>query len=233
MALTLLLSGFIPRGARACSTMGSLSSSSTGPAGQTEARQAMRASANAASKSPNPSWPDESGGVGPEGVPDSHNLYGRLRVKADQDVTAADLARCHLVLIGTAEQNSIVRRISQSLPVSMGAGVISCSDGTSFHGDSLALGLVYYDPLSPRPACVLGGLGGSHRLPSEGPHSVCHVRRAVLCRERLLRDLLVTRVATPTLLASRSFDSRWNWTGGRDSSALLGQRFGSIGRLVR
>jgi len=145
-------------------------------------------------------------------------------MKADADVTAADLARCHLVLIGTAAQNSVVARIAAALPVKLAADGVDCDDGTRFPGSHLALGLVYYNPLAPDrlifwvasddpviyaansaiPA-VLGG-GSFHSGNAFGA------------------DLLVMPAGLPTLVAARSFDSRWHWVPGRDASPLLPPR---------
>ena len=49
--------------------------------------------------------------------------------KADRDVTDADLEKCHLVLIDTAEQNTMVARRAPQVPVQRTAGKISCGDG--------------------------------------------------------------------------------------------------------
>ena len=72
-------------------------------------------------------------------------------MKADVDVTDGDIARCHLVLIGTAVQNTVVARIADSLPVRFDGAAATCSDGEVLRADGpLMLGLVHYNPLSPR-----------------------------------------------------------------------------------
>ncbi len=198
-----------------------------GTGGTAAEREALLAAATSASQSPNPSWPDEGGSAGDEGVPDSHNLYGSLRIKADSEVTAADLARCHLVLLGTPSQNSIVRRMAPSLPVSFEPGGISCSDGERFRGDSLALGLVYYDPLAPGRLVfwVASEDPAAYRAKSAIPFVMSGGRS--FSASAFPGDLLVMTAGSPTLVASRSFDSRWNWVGGRGASALLGSRYGT------
>jgi len=195
-----------------------------GTGGTDAARAAMRSAAEAASASPNPSWPDSGGDAGSEGVPDSQNLYGRLRVKADADVTAADLARCHLVLLGTAAQNSVVGRMAGALPVQMGDGAVSCSDGLTLHGASLALGLVHYNPLAPDRLVfwVASDDPAAYRAKSALP---------LVMSGAFSADLLVMTAGAPTLVASRSFDSRWRWVKGREASPLLGAACGTASGL--
>ena len=189
--------------------------------GDTE-RKAMQAAAVAASKSANPAWLDDSGETGTDGVPHSQNLYGWLNIRADTAVTDAEIARCHLVLIGTAAQNVMVARIASRLPVQFADGTITCSDGMKFPGAHRALGLVHYNPLAPErlvfwvasenPATyaansaipvLLGGGSGTIRGFTCGA------------------DLLVMDATAPTLVAARSFDSRWRWTADREDSPLV------------
>jgi hypothetical protein len=185
-------------------------------------RKAMHAAAEAASKSANPAWLDDSGDKGTDGVPHSQNLYGWLNIKADTAVTDADIARCHLVLIGIAAQNAVVARIASRLPVQIAGGAITCDDGVQFPGAHRALGLVYYNPLAPErlvfwvasddpatyaanstiPAMLGGGSG---------------TIRGFTCAA----DLLVMDATAPMLVAARSFDSRWRWTSNRKDSPLF------------
>ena len=191
-----------------------------GTRGSDAERKAMRAAATAASKSPNATWPDDKGDAGPEGIPHSQNLYGRLNTRADSEVTDADIARCHLVLIGTAAQNSVLGRIAARLPVRLEGPFITCSDGVVLPAAHNALGLVHYNPLAPDrlvfwvasedPAAYAAGaevplaMGGGTLLAG----TVCGA------------DLLVMRAGSPTLVAARSFDSRWRWSADRAASPL-------------
>ncbi|MFA5057507.1 MAG: hypothetical protein WC485_05295, partial [Opitutaceae bacterium] len=193
-----------------------------GTRGSDAERAAMRAAAAAASKSPNPAWLNDRGEAGPDGVPHSQNLYGRLSTKADTEVTDADLARGHLILIGTATQNALVARLAGRLPVRFADGSIRCDDGVNFPAARCALGLVYYNPLAPGrlifwvasddPATYAAGaaipalMGGTS---SSVAGTVCGA------------DLLVMHATASTLVAARSFDSRWHWTPGRENSPLV------------
>ena len=193
-----------------------------GTQGSEAERKAMEAAAIAASKSANPAWQDDSGETGTDGVPHSQNLYGWLNIKADTAVTEAEISRCHLVLIGTAAQNVMVARIAGRLPVQFADGAITCSDGMKLPGAHRALGLVHYNPLAPErlvfwiasdnpatyaansaiPALMGGGSG---------------TIRGFTCGA----DLLVMDATAPTLVAARSFDSRWRWTADREDSPLV------------
>jgi hypothetical protein len=193
-----------------------------GTQGDAAARQAMRAAARAAAKSTMPSWPDDSGEASPDDkVPHSQNLYGPLNTKADTEVTAADMARCHLVLIGTAEQNSVVARIADWLPVKYEAAGVSCSDGTRFPGTHLALGLVYFNPLAKDRLVFWiasddsATYAANSAIPAIMSGGMFHTANAFGA------DLVVMPAGLPTLVAARSFDSRWHWVPDREASPLL------------
>lgn len=192
-----------------------------GTRGNEAERVALRAAAEAASKSPNPIWLDDSGELGPDGVPHPHMTYGRLNVKPDADVTEADIARCHLVLIGSAAQNRLVERLAAKLPVRFAGGAIACSDGVNFRGEHYALGLVHYNPLAPDrlifwvasddvaaygPRCPIPQLIGGGALLNNTPSAT---------------DLVIADLTHSTLVAARSFDRRWNWSRDRESSPVI------------
>ena len=197
-----------------------------GTRGTAAERAALRAAAVTASKSPNPTWLDLAGeprgDAGADGVPHNQNLYGWLNTKADTEVTEDDLARCHLVLIGTAAQNALVARLADRLPVRLAAGEIACDDGVKFPAARRALGLVYYNPLAPdrlifwvasddpatyaAESTIPALMGGSNGTDAG---TVCGA------------DLLVMHATASTLVAARSFDSRWHWTPGRQDAPLV------------
>jgi hypothetical protein len=200
-----------------------------GTGGADADRNAMRAAAEAASKSAEPSWLDDTGETGVDGVPHSQNLYGRLNTKADTGVTDADIARCNLVLIGTAAQNSVVARIAGRLPVHLADDAVTCDDGVRFPGTHLALGLVHYNPLAPDrlvfwvasddPATY-----AAHSvIPIEmgGGNSTIEGSNRIIAADNYGADLLVKDAAGSTLVAARSFDSRWHWTPERTRSPLV------------
>ncbi len=193
-----------------------------GTRGSDAERRAMQAAAVAASRNSGCDWIDTTNAfgsaVGPDGVPHAANLYGWLNTKPDTAVTDADLARCHLVLIGTAAQNSVVARLADRLPVRFADGTINCSDGVSFPAAGNALGLVHYNPLAPgrlvfwvasdNPATYAAN-SAIPLLMAGGPAFAVGV------------DLIVARATGQTVVATRSFDSHWRWTPGRETSPLV------------
>ncbi|HTU00947.1 MAG TPA: hypothetical protein VMG58_03990, partial [Candidatus Sulfotelmatobacter sp.] len=204
-----------------------------GTRGSEAERNAMRSAALSASKSPSPAWPDDGGEAAPDGVPHNQNLYGRLNTRADAEVTDADLARCHLVLIGTAAQNAVVARLAGALPVHLDGAGITCSDGVRFAGGHLALGLVYYNPLargrlifwvaSDDPAAYAANSAIPLTMAGGGFHTA----------NAFGADLLIMPSASSTLVAARSFDSRWNWVPGREASPLVPASLRTTGEFSR
>jgi hypothetical protein len=179
-----------------------------GTGGDTNLREAMWKAAEAASKIPHPGY--DTGPVDSEGMPRRQNLYGRLKVKADRDVTDADLQKCHLVLIGTEEQNSLVARLAPQLPVRWTGGKISCGDGLDLEGTNRALRLVHYNPLAPQRLISW--------VASDVAHGYAVHTNFVYQPEP---DLVVTDLGQQALVVARSFDSRWRWDSTRAASPLL------------
>lgn len=192
-----------------------------GTGGSAAEVRAMQAAAEAASKSPNPVWLHDPGDLGPDGVPHFQNLYGRLPVKADTAVTAEDIARCHLVLIGTATQNSLVARMADQLPVQFTEAEVTCNDGMTFPVRDKALGLVHYNPLAPHrlvfwvaadnPAAYAPNAWVS-RMMGGGNSIAAGIYGA---------DLLVLAANAPQVAATRSFDRNWGWSPDRAASPAL------------
>jgi predicted esterase len=180
-----------------------------GTSGPTNICQKLRASAEAASKMGNPGFAYEDGGSWPDGIPNYQNLYGRLRVKPDQDVTETDLQRCQLVLLGTEDQNRVVKRLAPQLPVRWAANKLSCSDGLELGGTNRLITLVHYNPLAPRhllwwvASDTAEGYSGAGSFARPGA------------------DFIAADLVQDTLMVARSFDSRWNWEAARASSPLL------------
>ncbi len=185
-------------------------------------RQAMQAAADAASKSANPAWQDDSGDKGADGVPHSQNLYGRLTTKPDTAVTDADIARCHLVLIGTAAQNLVVARLAERLPVRFVNNAVTCDDGVNFPGTHLALGLVHFNPLAPEHLVfwVASHDPGTYAAKSAIPALMGGANQTI-SGGTCAADLLVLDATASTVVAARTFDSRWRWSASRQTSPLL------------
>jgi hypothetical protein len=185
-----------------------------GTQGASEVNAAMHQAAVVASRSSNASWPSPSGDAGDDGISHNQNLYGELNVAADVDVTPEQIAARHLVLIGTAQQNSLVARMADRLPVRYEGEAIRLSDGTTLPAADTALGLVHYDPLAPSRLVfwVASPDAAAYRADALVPRA--------LGRFPTGADLVVTRVSEPRILLARSFDSRWSWLSREGSPAL-------------
>lgn len=192
-----------------------------GTTGTTAENNAMHAAAEAASKSPNAAWPDDSGEAGKDGVPHSQNTYGHLNTKPDTAVTDADLERCHLVLIGTAAQNSLVQRLAEKLPVTLAGSAITCSDGFSVPAEHRALGLVHYNPLAPDRLIFWIASTDARAYAANAVVPRFMDNGGFSSGTPFGADLLIADAASLTLVAARSFDTHWNWRHERDVSPLL------------
>jgi hypothetical protein len=187
-----------------------------GTGGDAASNTAMRAAAEAASKSPNTNWMDDKGEADPcDKVPHRQNLFGRLATKADSAVTEADIAHCNLVLIGTASENSVVARIAERLPVRMSGDEIICSDGLALPASHGTLGLLHFNPLAPQRLVfwVASTEAAGYRAGAMVP--------ALASPLFIGADMLVTHSTERQLIATRSFDSRWRWNTGREKSPIL------------
>lgn len=186
-----------------------------GTGGDAAEREAMLRAAKAASRSPNPSWATSDGEKGSDGIPHFDMTYASLNTKADTEVKEEDLARCHLVLIGTAKQNALVARLADKLPVRLSSGKITCSDGLEIPAAGRSLGLVHFNPLAPaRLLFWVASEEASAYRPGAYVPAIADLR-GLGC------DLLIMANEEPTLIAARAFDSHWNWIPGRDKSPLL------------
>ncbi len=181
----------------------------------TRGAAALKEAAEAAARSWNPGWPTEGEGRDPgDGVPFFHNLFGTLPVKADRDVTAEDLARNHLVLIGNTEENSVVERLSAGFPLRVTATEIVCSDGASFPRAGNAWGLVHLNPEAPDRLVFWVG--------SDTP--VAYAAGAVIPALHgsgfHAADLVIADPAKRTVIATRSLTAQWGWANDRGFAKL-------------
>jgi hypothetical protein len=199
-----------------------------GTKGDAATNTALRAAAEAASKSSNPAWINDSGEADPrDKMPHRQNLFGKLATKPDSAVTEDDIARCNLVLIGTANENSVVARIAERLPVRLTGDEIICSDGFTLPASHRTLGLLYFNPLAPQRLVfwVASTEAAGYRANATVP--------ALASPLFIGADLLVTHSTEQQLVATRSFDSRWRWNTGREKSPILSAQDESHAALAR
>lgn len=149
-------------------------------------------------------------------------MYGQLYGKPDTEVTDADIATHHLVIIGTAGQNLVARRLAGSLPVTLDSGVLRTNDGVSWPVDGRGWSLTHYNPVAPDKLVLW--------LASETP-SFYRPGTCVLNYARwsdTTADLIIADAEQQQLVALRCFDTRWNWSLSAEaylSSPLLAEKW--------
>jgi len=118
------------------------------------------------------------------------------------------------VLIGTAEQNALVARMAERLPARYEGSTLRLGDGTREPSQNTALGLVHYNPLAPSRLVfwVASPDAAAYRADALVPQLLGAGPTGV--------DLLVTRATEPSVVLTRSFDSRWGWVSREGSPAL-------------
>ena len=108
---------------------------------------------------------------------------GHPFVKDDKDVTAADMAKYHLVLFGDPGSNSWIARMNNKLPVRWTKDSVSMA-GQSFPASDSFPALIYPNPLNPKKYVVLNtGLtivdreyNGDYGMPRWGDYAVVKVK---------------------------------------------------------
>lgn len=193
-----------------------------GTGGSAAERTAMRAGAAAASRNSNASWSAPFGGTARDGVYLSHNLYGDLPTVADKDLTDEQLRRSHLVLIGTAKQNSVVARLQDRLPATMDSETIAFSDGLRYPAEDNAIGLVYYNPEAPSRLIywVASNEPSAYREEANIPAYMAFPYPGYPAAPATGMDCLIMKADAPTIVSTRSFDSRWKWIRDDNSRSL-------------
>ena len=126
------------------------------------------------------------------GKPDGRELFHTaFPRKADVDVTPADMAGSHLVLLGTPAENTLLARIAGSLPVQF------AGDGVTMGGKTFkdaGIVMVYPNPLNPDRYVLLMPENYNSRLPDS----------------RTYRDYFIGQFGTRTQAIEEGvFDSRW------------------------
>ncbi|MBN1867326.1 hypothetical protein JW916_08535 [Candidatus Sumerlaeota bacterium] len=191
--------------------------------------QALHEIARVAQRSPGPFWPTDQDVRG--GVPIDYTVYGRLPAKADTEVTADDIERCNLLLLGDARQNSVVARIAGRLPVHIDSSAkgkrVRTDDGQAWDFDDRAFGLLYYNPLAPKRLVYWVA---SDDVDFYRPDA------SLMRRQRwdiAPPDFMMMSQDGEKTVAARRFDSRWNWEKGYAESPLANAKLAPTQRWSR
>ncbi len=192
-----------------------------GTRGNDVAKKALEHAAISASKSVHPMWVGDQGDIR-DGVPNHQLLYGHLKMKPDTAVTAADLAKHHLVLIGKASENQLVAQMQKQLPVHFSQKIL-CSDGIELPGEGSIMGLYFYNPLAP--AKLIYWVAADNPTAYRPYNILFQLQDDNPCGS----DLLVVQENPPKIVKVRHFDSRWNWSDAFKNSAPITEKENSFG----
>jgi predicted esterase len=196
-----------------------------GSAGDSIARQAMALAAQAAAKSVNSMWVGDEGDI-KEGVANHQLLYGYLNIKPDTAVTGSDMEKCHLLLIGKAEENSLVKRMQDQLPVRFDKTII-CSDGFKIPADKSVMGLYFYNPLSPQK--LIYWVAADTPI-AYHPYSLLFQLQS---QNPCGTDMLIVQDTPPRIVKARHFDSRWNWSDTFGNAGFITNDENTYGEYIR
>ena len=87
-------------------------------------------------------------------------------VKKDSEVSDDDIRSEHLLLIGDAESNTLIERMSAKLPFRMRDGKMQAA-GRSYEGDGVVAQYVYPNPLNPRRYIAVLGVPPCLKCPAD------------------------------------------------------------------
>lgn len=82
------------------------------------------------------------------------SYFAECPYKEDREVTPQDIADKNLILLGDARLNSVVARLSASIPLKLGPEFVSIGD-RRFEGKGLGVSVVYPNPLNPQRYVVV------------------------------------------------------------------------------
>ena len=196
-----------------------------GTQGTAETTRRLAEIAKLASRSADGKWP-------PAGEDEQPTVFqmttGRLRIRADDDVTDADLQANNLVLLGDATQNSVVRKIAKKLPVAIRDGRIRTHDGFAWDYAGRALGLLHFNPLAERRLIYWVAAAD---LDFYRPGTIAPLTTMMDYQGSIEApaDFIITDTAQRQLIAARRFDSRWNWEPGYGESPILERQIAAAG----
>lgn len=184
-----------------------------GTQGSREENTAMLTAAKVAAKNSDGRWLGTRWDAAADGFAHNSLLYGDLLTKKDVDLTAEDVRNNHLVLIGTARQNSVVARIADGFPVTLSETEIVFSDGETYAADGLGLGLVHYSPEAPQKLVYWVASNDSrlYRAESPVPDLMVSMVSGINLSYGSGFDCLISKVDAASLVAGRSFGADWRW----------------------
>ena len=198
-----------------------------GTQGDEAMRKRLKAIARIAILSADGKWPKSENTR--NGWPVFQMVYGRHTAKPDTEVTAEDMAKYNLLLLGDATHNSVVAKLADQLPVKISGGVIRSDDGFKWDYRDRGLGLLYVNPLQPK-RYIYWVAADSPDFYRQGR---VYPARTMMDFQGSISgppDFMVMDTDQKKLVAARRFDSRWKWERGYGESAVIKRRIPVIGR---
>ena len=150
-------------------------------------------------------------------------------LKSDREVTAADIEKFHLLLVGTPTSNLILSRIQNQLPIRVEGGALVAGD-RRFVGEDIGYRLIYPNPLNPRKYVVVcaavtyKGLEGLATIPS--PNFGWNAR--VTEPDAVVTDHRANGLY-PRYVAALMFDNHWQLEGRGAAVARLEAPLSRVG----
>ena len=194
-----------------------------GTQGDDTTDQILETAAQALRRSPHPSVSSDTD-TDRAGYVHLENRYGILQGKPDIEVTEEDMQRYHLVLIGNTSENAIAARIADQLPVRSLYSWIITNDGVWWTANQPVMFLCYYNPLASNKL-IYWVSSRSLEFYQSGAYLTEFMHPTYFMSGGTSvfggRDLVIYEWPDSSLIASRNFDSNWNWEPGYGESPRI------------
>lgn len=139
------------------------------------------------------------------GGPRWGGFTGEIPIRKDRETTADELANSNLIVIGTPENNSVLRKVMKDLPVNISRERVTTSDGCQFAFPGKSLGMLYVSPFnSQRLVYVISSYDAGFYRPQ--PPLLNHQNW-----NNAHSDFLLSDNKEMTRHARRNFNSDWEW----------------------
>jgi len=143
-------------------------------------------------------------------------MFGGLPVKTDDEVTAEDLEKTNVILLGSAAENSLAARIAGRMPIEVNdkAGMLRASDGEKWAWDGRGFGLLHFNPEHPQRLVYWVAASDASLYDANG------VLVALNASREPAPDFVMAD-GEGRLVAARRMDSRWKWERGYAESPAI------------
>jgi dienelactone hydrolase len=126
-------------------------------------------------------------------------MRGDIRVKADRELTPAEIDANHIVVFGTPSTNPLIARTMRSAPIRWTKGTIAVG-ARKFDGKTHMLSMIYPNPSNPKRYIVINSGHTFHEADFKGTNALLYPR---------VGDWAITDVRTGAVVAEGVFDRNW------------------------